>query len=226
MKVFYKILGISVLFSGLVVLGLQLRSNENPKADQGETPSEGNQKSSKGQNDSLSGLNGLNPIQTNAGLGFDSVVARNGGIAYVNSEEIATKFKLMVRKRNALQARLQKAEKEFDGEATRFRKEVEDFQRNGATMGESQRTATEQMLARKEQNLVQMREGIMQELSKSESIVDQELRGLLDKEFEIFSKARGYRFLMARQVGSGLLYGDNSVDVTDQLIAYLNARYP
>ncbi|MFM8838853.1 MAG: OmpH family outer membrane protein, partial [Bacteroidota bacterium] len=140
--------------------------------------------------------------------------------------EIAVRFKLMVRKRNALQARLQKAEKEFEAEATRFRKELEDFNRNAAAMGESQRASTEQMLARKEQNLVQMREGIMQELSKSESSVDQELRGMLDIEFELFIKARGYRFLMARQAGSGLLYGDSLVDVTEQLVSYLNARYP
>ena len=132
----------------------------------------------------------------------------------------------MVRKRKALQARLQKAEKEWEGEAVRFRKELEEFQRKSAAMGESQRSATEQMLARKEQNLMQMRESIMEELSKSETVVDQELRTLLDKEFELFSKARGYRFLMARQAGSGLLYGDSLVDVTELLVSYLNARYP
>jgi len=31
---------------------------------------------------------------------------------------------------------------------------------------------------------------------------------------------------MARQAGSGLLYGDSLVDVTEQLVSYLNARYP
>ncbi len=159
-------------------------------------------------------------------MDLDTTVALHGGIAFVKSESLASGFNLMVRKRKALQARLQKAEKEWEGEAVRFRKELEDFQRKSAAMGESQRSATEQMLARKEQNLMQMRESIMEDLSKSETVVDQELRTLLDKEFELFSKARGYRFLMARQVGSGLLYGDSMVDVTEQLVSYLNARYP
>lgn len=159
-------------------------------------------------------------------MDLDTTVALHGGIAFVKSESLASGFNLMVRKRKALQARLQKAEKEWEGEAVRFRKELEDFQRKSAAMGESQRSATEQMLARKEQNLMQMRESIMEELSKSETVVDQELRTLLDKEFELFSKARGYRFLMARQVGSGLLYGDSLVDVTEQLVSYLNTRYP
>jgi len=209
------------LFVGLILAVLTMSSDKNKKADLGKNSTEKNQK--LGNNDSTA--NTMSPI-TKEGLVFDSLVNRNGGIAFVQSEEIAVRFKLMVRKRNALQARLQKAEKEFEAEATRFRKELEDFNRNAAAMGESQRASTEQMLARKEQNLVQMREGIMQELSKSESSVDQELRGLLDKEFELFSKARGYRFLMARQVGSGLLYGDSLVDVTEQLVSYLNARYP
>jgi len=159
-------------------------------------------------------------------ISLDTTVALHGGIAFVKSETLAIGFNLMVRKSKALQARLQKAEKEWEGEAVRFRKELEEFQRKSAAMGESQRSATEQMLARKEQNLMQMRESIMEELSKSETVVDQELRTLLDKEFELFSKARGYRFLMARQAGSGLLYGDSLVDVTELLVSYLNARYP
>lgn len=215
-----------MVFCALVYGVLQSGPSKHPKTAIGESSPPEISNSKADASDSLPMLLSLKPSQTNVNLFFDSVVARNGGIAYVNSEDIASKFKLMVRKRNALQARLQKAEKEFEEEATRFRKEVEDFQRNGAGMGESQRASTEQMLARKQQNLEQMREGIMQELSKSEGIVDQELRSLLDKEFEIFSKARGYRLLLARQPGSGLLYGVSAVDVTDQLLAYLNARYP
>ncbi len=224
MSVTYKILGICVLFFSLIILSLRLGSNKNGKVEQEKKSTGPNRQSDS--TDTTSNLLNLNSLPANEGLVFDSIVGNRGGIAFVKSEDIASKFKLMVRKRNALQVRLQKAEKEFEVEATRFRKEVEEFQRNGAAMGESQRASTEQMLARKEQNLVQMREGIMQELSKSESMVDQELRGLLDKEFELFSKARGYRFLMARQVGSGVLYGDSLVDVTNQLISYLNARYP
>ncbi|MBM3923864.1 MAG: OmpH family outer membrane protein [Sphingomonadales bacterium] len=217
-----KFFGVSALFVGLILAVLTMSIDKNKKADLGKNSTEKNQK--LGNNDSTA--NTMSPIPTKEGLVFDSLVNRNGGIAFVQSEEIAVRFKLMVRQRKALQARLQKAEKEWEGEAVRFRKELEEFQRKSAAMGESQRSSTEQMLARKEQNLMQMRESIMEELSKSETVMDQELRTLLDKEFELFSKARGYRFLMARQAGSGLLYGDSLVDVTEQLVGYLNARYP
>ncbi|MBM3912404.1 MAG: OmpH family outer membrane protein [Sphingomonadales bacterium] len=217
-----KFFGVSALFVGLILAVLTMSIDKNKKADLGKNLTEKNQK--LGNNDSTA--NTMSPIPTKEGLVFDSLVNRNGGIAFVQSEEIAVRFKLMVRQRKALQARLQKAEKEWEGEAVRFRKELEEFQRKSAAMGESQRSSTEQMLARKEQNLMQMRESIMEELSKSETVMDQELRTLLDKEFELFSKARGYRFLMARQAGSGLLYGDSLVDVTEQLVGYLNARYP
>nr|MBM3932556.1 OmpH family outer membrane protein [Sphingomonadales bacterium] len=208
-----KFFGVSALFVGLILAVLTMSIDKNKKADLGKNLTEKNQK--LGNNDSTA--NTMSPIPTKEGLVFDSLVNRNGGIAFVQSEEIAVRFKLMVRQRKALQARLQKAEKEWEGEAVRFRKELEEFQRKSAAMGESQRSSTEQMLARKEQNLMQMRESIMEELSKSETVMDQELRTLLDKEFELFSKARGYRFLMARQAGSGLLYGDSLVDVTEQL---------
>ena len=79
-------------------------------------------------------------------ISLDTTVALHGGIAFVKSETLAIGFNLMVRKRKALQARLQKAEKEWEGEAVRFRKELEEFQRKSAAMGESQRSATEAML--------------------------------------------------------------------------------
>lgn len=225
MNIYYRAVSLLLVFGCMVWAVLQFQSSNLEDSSSTSSASKaGNQPDPL--SDSSSGTFSPRPLSSILVPGFDTVVARNGGIAYVQSDLLATRFNLMVRKRNALQARLQKAEKEWEGEAARFRQEIEDFQRNGAAMGESQRQATEQMLTRKEQNLMQMREGIVGELSKSESVVDQELRVLLDQEFEIFSKARGYRFLMARQAGSGLLYGDSIVDVTDQLIGYLNSRYP
>jgi outer membrane protein len=223
MKTLMKFFGILVLFGFLIWLALKVIPNPQAKAGKDALSGSPGPKQGSLQGDSVGKLPAPQMISN---MVPDTAVARLGGIAYVRSEAVATQFNLMVRKRNALQARLRQAEKEWESQAAAFQKEIEEFQRSGAAMGESQRSATEQSLARKEQNLMQMRQGIMEDLSKSESTVDQELRELLDREFELYSKARGYRYLMARQAGSGVLYGDSLVDVTDHLIAYLNARYP
>jgi len=153
---------------------------------------------------------------------------KNGSpsIAYIRSEEVARDFVWMARQKDALKARLLKAEKEWEGEATRFQKDLQDFQRKAAGMGESQRQMTEQSLARRQQNLEQMREGMVAELSKTEEALDARLRSLMEGEFKAFAQGAGYDYLWALQPGSGLLYGDSARDVTRSLVDFLNQRHP
>jgi len=151
---------------------------------------------------------------------------RGTSMAYIRSEEVARDFRWMARQKDALKARLLKAEKEWEGEASRFQKDLQDFQRKAAGMGESQRQMAEQSLARRQQNLEQMREGMVTELSKTEEALDAELRSLMDGEFKAFAQKAGYDYLWALQPGSGLLYGDSARDVTRSLVDFLNQRHP
>jgi outer membrane protein len=147
-------------------------------------------------------------------------------MAYIRSEEVARDFRWMALQKDALKARLLKAEKEWEGEASRFQKDLQDFQRKAAGMGESQRQMTEQSLARREQNLVQMREGMVAELAKAEEALDTRLRSMMDVEFKAFAQKEGFDYLWALQPGSGLLYGDSARDATRSLVDFLNQRHP
>ena len=147
-------------------------------------------------------------------------------MAYIRSEEVARDFRWMARQKDALKARLLKAEKEWEGEASRFQKDLQDFQRKAAGMGESQRQMAEQSLARRQQNLEQMREGMVTELSKTEEALDAELRSLMDGEFKAFAQKEGIDYLWAQQPGSGLLYGDSARDRTRRFVEFLNERHP
>jgi len=56
--------------------------------------------------------------------------------------------------------------------------------------------------------------------------MDARLRKLLEGEFKAFAQENGYQYLLAMQLGSGLLYGDSAADVTRLLVDYLNKRHP
>lgn len=176
--------------------------------------------------DASPALNTL-PVQP-ADAGVPVAGDPNNGLtmAYIRSEEVARDFRWMAFQKDALKARLQKAEKEWEGEASRFQKDLQDFQRKAAGMGESQRQMTEQSLARREQNLVQMREGMVAELAKAEEALDTRLRSMMDGEFKAFAQKEGIEYLWAQQPGSGLLYGDSARDVTRSLVDFLNQRHP
>jgi len=167
------------------------------------------------------------PVQPTEARGSVEGGPTNGlSLAYIRSEEVARDFRWMALQKDALKARLQKAEKEWEGEASRFQKDLQDFQRKAAGMGESQRQMTEQSLARREQNLVQMREAMVAELAKAEEALDTRLRSLMDGEFKAFAQKEGIEYLWAQQPGSGLLYGDSARDRTQSFVEFLNERHP
>ena len=167
------------------------------------------------------------PVQPTEARGSVEGGPTNGlSLAYIRSEEVARDFRWMALQKDALKARLQKAEKEWEGEASRFQKDLQDFQRKAAGMGESQRQMTEQSLARREQNLVQMREAMVAELAKAEEALDTRLRSLMDGEFKAFAQKEGLDYLWAQQPGSGLLYGDSARDRTRSFVEFLNERHP
>ena len=176
--------------------------------------------------DASSALNTL-PVQpADAGVPVEGGPNNGLTMAYIRSEEVAQDFRWMALQKDALKARLQKAEKEWEGEASRFQKDLQDFQRKAAGMGESQRQMTEQSLARRQQNLEQMRDGMVAELAKAEEALDTRLRSLMDGEFKVFAQKEGIDYLWAQQPGSGLLYGDSARDVTRSLVDFLNQRHP
>ena len=176
--------------------------------------------------DASSALNTL-PVQP-AVAGVPVEGGPNNGLtmAYIRSEEVAQDFRWMALQKDALKARLQKAEKEWEGEASRFQKDLQDFQRKAAGMGESQRQMTEQSLARRQQNLEQMRDGMVAELAKAEEALDTRLRSMMDGEFKAFAQKEGIEYLWAQQPGSGLLYGDSARDRTRRFVEFLNERHP
>jgi hypothetical protein len=155
--------------------------------------------------DASSALNTL-PVQpADAGVPVEGGPNNGLTMAYIRSEEVA---------------------RDFRWEASRFQKDLQDFQRKAAGMGESQRQMTEQSLARREQNLVQMREGMVAELSKAEEALDTRLRSMMDGEFKAFAQKEGIEYLWAQQPGSGLLYGDSARDRTRRFVEFLNERHP
>ena len=96
-------------------------------------------------------------------------------IAYVNSDSLISNFDFFIEKSEELEEERSKSETDLENRARGIEKQVSDFQRTRGNMTINQARAIEEDLYKKQQNLLQYRENLAQQLMKKESEVNNEL---------------------------------------------------
>ncbi len=146
-------------------------------------------------------------------------------IAYVNSDTLLANYDFFKEKRSGLEKQAEKLQKEYENRATGLQKEVSTFQRNAGQMTMNQARATEEDLRKKQQNLMQYQQNLSAQLMEEENKVNEELYQNVSQYLEDFGKDRDFKIVLTYTKGSGVLYADDSLDITQQVVAGLNETY-
>lgn len=153
-----------------------------------------------------------------AGIGRD--------IVYVNSDSLLANYEYFKEARTRLQGQSEKAEKDLRNKAEAFQNEVNRYQQSAQTMTNEQRQATEQRLAQKQQQLQALQQTEGNKIATEES---EEMKKIYDKVEAYLQKVsndKGYKMVLTYSRGnSAILYGDNSLDITQEVLSGLNDRY-
>lgn len=154
----------------------------------------------------------------------DNVVTPD--IVYVNSDSLLANYEYFKEARTRLQGKSQKAEQDLRNKAEAFQNEVNRYQQSAQNMSNDQRQATEQRLAQKQQQLAALQQTEGGKLATEES---EEMKKIYDKVeayLKTISDEKGYKMVLTYSRGnSAILYGDNSLDITQEVLSGLNDRY-
>lgn len=142
--------------------------------------------------------------------------------AYVNTEKIVKEYKTMAATQekyaqlnDSLMAQLQQ-------KAQDFQTKVAEYQEKQGSMRASEREKTEQELMQMRQQLQQeqqMRGGQLQQ--ESQAAIDSIIKIVKDEVME-YGKKNGYDFIFGQNDAGSIMYGKDSYDVTEEVIAALN----
>lgn len=161
---------------------------------------------------------------TTAATTEEGVVAPD--VVYVNSDSLLANYEYFKEARTRLQGKSQKAEQELRNKAEAFQNEVNRYQQSAQTMSADQRQATEQRLAQKQQQLQTLNQNEGNKIATEES---EEMKKIYDKVeayLQTISADKGYKMVLTYSRGnSAILYGDNSLDITQDVLSGLNDRY-
>ena len=150
------------------------------------------------------------------------VLAGDISIAYINSDSLLNQYSYYEEVSTQLEERRAKLQQEYTRRAEGLQKQIEDYQRtvNNLTMAQAQ--AVEEDLGRKRQNLLQYQETIRQELMQEESTITQELYEKVAAFLKEYGEENNLQVVLTYSAGSGLLYANEGLDITDKVVAGLN----
>lgn len=146
-------------------------------------------------------------------------------IGYVDNLGLLEDYQEKLEAENKFNAQVEKLTKKRDSLNQSFQLELQELQTKAKRL--SQKDAQDQY------NLLQQRgQFAAQQLQQEEQQIQQSSQAVIDSivskiktEVEAYGKANGYTYILTAGDGGGVLYGNESQDLTKELLTILNDKY-
>jgi outer membrane protein len=147
-------------------------------------------------------------------------------IVYVNSDSLLENYNYFKDLRNKMEAKSKKAQTDLTSKNNAFQREVAEYQQSAQNMSADQRAATEQRLARKQQELATFNQNASSAIANESAAENEKLYEKVADFLKGYAKKKGYKMVLTYAKGnSALLFADESLDVTKEVVAGLNQAY-
>ncbi|MCK7522648.1 MAG: OmpH family outer membrane protein [Ignavibacteriales bacterium] len=135
------------------------------------------------------------------------------GIVYVNIDTIIFKFTMTADRRNELLEKQKSAEAELNSKGTQYEKGVKDYQEKVSKGLVTRATAAqmEQALMRQQQDLVNLRDQLQNNLMEEESVMNRQIIDYITKYLDENRSEYNYQFILGKSFGSVVLYSDSAL---------------
>ena len=146
-------------------------------------------------------------------------------VAYVNSDSLLKNYDFFKELEQKLFDRRDKLNAEYKNRAEGLQQEISNFQTTAGNMTISQARAVEEDLRKKQQNLMMYQEQLGQQLMQEEAKMNTELYDKVSEYLQDFGQDKDLQIVLTYTKGSGVLYANEGLDITDQVIVGLNKAY-
>jgi outer membrane protein len=162
----------------------------------------------------------------NVALGSVAGVPANG-IAFINIDTVIFKFDMYFDRRNDLLSKQKSAEAELNSKGSEYEKGAKDYQDkvNKGLVTRATASQMEQALVQQQQELVTLRDKLQSNLVEEEQVMNHQIVEYITKFLEENRSEYNYQYILGKSFGSVVLYGDNSLDITQKVLDAINKKY-
>lgn len=146
-------------------------------------------------------------------------------IAYINSDTLLKNYDYFKKASEELEAKSIDLQAEYENRARGLQTEINSFQQNAQNMTMAQAQAVQENLVKKQENLLRYQQTLTQSLQQEEAKVNNELYDRVSDYLKEYGKAQDFQIVLTYQKGSGVLYANDSLNITTDVLTGLNAVY-
>ncbi|MBL1411269.1 OmpH family outer membrane protein [Sphingobacterium faecale] len=147
-------------------------------------------------------------------------------IVYVNSDTLSEKYVYFKDIKSKLEAKVKKAQTDLQSKGQAFQREVAEYQQKAATMSASDRQATEEKLARKQDELGRLDQNASQSLAQDEATEFNAVYNTITEYLKKHAEEKGYQFVLTySKTNPAVIYADSKLDITKEVVEALNKEY-
>lgn len=147
------------------------------------------------------------------------------GIVYVNSDSLLDQYDFYKSKKKEFEDAQERIKRELKSESDKLQQEMELYQQQAIGMTDMQRMQKEEQLTMKQQQLMQKKDNMLEKLDEQQNSSSDELYNRLHEFFSKYNKERNYSFILGFQKGGGILFANDTLNITREVIDGLNKEY-
>ncbi|RZL18340.1 MAG: OmpH family outer membrane protein, partial [Pedobacter sp.] len=153
-------------------------------------------------------------------------VAPSEKIVYVNSDSLLTKYEYFKDLKVKFEGKTKNAQADMQAKGQAFQRELAQYQQSAQTLSADQRKSTEERLGRKQQELQAYQQNAGAALQNEQAAENEKLYDKVADYLKGYAKEKGYKMVLTYSKGnSAILFADETLDVTSEVIKGLNAQY-
>ncbi len=167
------------------------------------------------------------PTTVAKGQSAESPAVKAGNIAYVQIDTLLSNMKMYKDLSETLAKKQQKMETEIGNKSKNFQDQVNDFQNKVQKGLITSREAQEldQQLSSRRMELENQRNDYVRQLQEENNVSQNKVIDYIMNYLNEYNKDNKYEYILSYSFGGGVLYADNRLDITNQVLAGINERY-
>ena len=149
-------------------------------------------------------------------------------VAYLNVDSLLANYTFAQEASDKLMSKQEDARLKMNTKLRTFQNEVADFQRkleNNAYLSRERAERDQQKLAKKEQELQELEAKLTQDIMLENQKLNQQLSDSLTTFLETFNADGRFHVILSNSAKDNVLMANEAYDITDEVIAGMNARY-
>ncbi len=159
----------------------------------------------------------VTPVVTGSNMPANAIV-------FVNSDSLLEDYNFFNSLKDQLELKQDSIDKLLTARSQQLEREVMNYQEKAPGMSPDKRAVEEERLMAKQQQLMELKQVLIDELQMKESDMNDSIHSNLSRFLKDYNKDKNYLYILGYQRGSGILLAHDSLDITREVLEGLNKK--